>query len=451
MSYHCLVTRGTGNPIAAAFLSHAIEDAEVAKAIKVGLEAQRISVFMFESDLAYGHSIWETVRRKIETSDYFLVVLSRSALSSEAVAREIGLALELRSTRATPIVIGVISRELSAMRIQLRQFDDGTLQPKHLDFGELRSFSEWHDGTALIEFGRSLQPCVRFVTTTNDTSSRELFLRSEPCLLQLFPELCPTDYVKRIWAWLEECEAPGSRWEDVFGVMELDQQPVGILYTSVPKEGRFAFGNYFGIVDGSRHLDRARLLVENCRPRVHEVNPVVRGIVFEAEVPDLSFLEGIAANPEKQRLYEVADQARLKRSLRALARLAIYQRYGARTLIDAKGQLLPIPTPSQRGSFLDDPLSAHLLMYYPWESDDAGFSTADLDSLFHFVYDELYGDAYGDGSEMGFPGYREYVARLRSKYVEKIRGLATIGRAKLSRDLKLLLVEADLKGPGVDL
>lgn len=437
--------------MAAAFLSHAIEDSEIAKAIKLGLEAQRISVFMFESDLAFGHPIWESVRRKIETSDYVLVLLSRSAFSSEAVARELGLAMELRNTRATPIVIGVVSRELSAMRLQLRQFEDGIPQPTHLDFGQLRYFSEWRDETALIEFGRSLHPCVRFVRTTSDTSSRELFLRSVPCLLQLFPELVPTDYVERIWAWLEGCETPGSRWEDVFGVMELDQQPVGIVYVSVPKEGHFAFGNYFGIVDGSRHLDRARLLLENCRSRVHEINPKVRGIVFEVEVPDLSFLEGIAAKPGKGRLLEVADQARLKRSLRALARLAIYQRHGARALIDADGQLLSIPTPSQRESFLDDPLGSHVLMYYPLESGDPGFSGGDLDSLFHFVYDELYGDAYGDTSEMGFPGYREYVAGLRSKYLDQIRELATIGRANLSKNLKLLLVEADLKGPGVDL
>lgn len=41
MRQYCLVvTDDAGNPLAAAFLSHAIEDAEVAKAIKVRLEAQ---------------------------------------------------------------------------------------------------------------------------------------------------------------------------------------------------------------------------------------------------------------------------------------------------------------------------------------------------------------------------------------------------------------------------
>ena len=40
---------------------------------------------------------------------------------------------------------------------------------------------------------------------------------------------------------------------------------------------------------------------------------------------------------------------------------------------------------------------------------------------------------------------------LRAKYLEQIRGLATMGKAKLSKDVKLLLVEADLTGPGVDL
>jgi hypothetical protein len=69
----------------------------------------------------------------------------------------------------------------------------------------------------------------------------------------------------------------------------------------------------------------------------------------------------------------------------------------------------------------------------------------------HFVYDDLYGDAYGDASEIGFQGYREYVAGLRSNFVEQIRGRATIGRARISRAVKLLLVEADLDGVGVDL
>ena len=388
-----------GNPIAAAFLSHAIEDGEVAKTIKIALERQRISVFSFESDLAFGHPIWDTVRRKVETSDYLLVLLSRSALGSDAVAREVGLALELRKTRAAPIIIGVTSRDLSSMHIQPLRFEDGLPFATPIDFRALRCFSEWQSESALLEFGRSLQPRVRFVTTTNDPSSRELFLRSKPCLLQLFPELVATDYFKRIWAWLEECEAAGARWQDVFGVMELDQVPVGLLYVSVPIEGSFAFGNYFGIVDGSRHLDRARRLVENCRSRICEINSGVRGVVFEAEVPELPFLEGIAARPENQRLSETGDHARLRRGLRALARLVIYQSHGARTLTSTDGQLLPIPTPSQRESFLNDPIGAHVLMYYPWESSDVAFSEADLDSLMHFVYDGLYGDAYGDTLE----------------------------------------------------
>jgi hypothetical protein len=52
---------------------------------------------------------------------------------------------------------------------------------------------------------------------------------------------------------------------------------------------------------------------------------------------------------------------------------------------------------------------------------------------------------------MGFPGYRGYVAGLRSRLVEQIRGRATIGKARLSKDVKLLLAEADLEGVGVDL
>jgi hypothetical protein len=163
------VPRNDGNPIAAAFLSHAIEDAEVARTIKIALEKQRISVFSFESDLAFGHPIWDTVRRKIETSDYLLVLLSRSALGSDAVAREVGLALELRKTRATPIIIGVTSRDLSSMHIQPLRFEDGLPTATRIDFRKLRYFSEWQNDSALLEFGRSLQPHVRFVTTTNES------------------------------------------------------------------------------------------------------------------------------------------------------------------------------------------------------------------------------------------------------------------------------------------
>jgi hypothetical protein len=376
------MSREDGNPIASAFLSHAIEDSEVAKTIKIALEKQRISAFNFESDLAFGHPIWDTVRRKIETSDYLLVLLSRSSLSSDAVAREVGLALELRKNRPTPIILGITTRDLSSMHIQPLQFENGSPFPTNIDFRAFRCFSEWQNENALLEFGRSLLPQVRFVTSTNDPLSREIFVRSKPCLLHLFPELVPTDYFKRIWAWLEECAAPGTRWQDVYGVLELDQEPIGLLYASVPREGSFAFGNYFGVLDGSRHLDRARRLLENCRPRMCEINLGVRGVVFEAEVPELSFLDGIAARPENQRLSETADQTRLKRGLRALARLVIYQSHGARTLTSAAdGQLLPIPTPSQRDSFLNDPVGTHVLMYYPWEPSDDTFSEADLENL----------------------------------------------------------------------
>jgi len=438
-------------PIAAAFLSHAVEDREIARTIKHGLENIGISVFDFESDLGFGRPIWDSVRRKIETSDYLLVLLSRAALLSDAVAREIGLAFELlRKSGPSPIIVGVTARELPSMTILPQRFDDGTPFAAPIDFAALRCFSEWRDANALADFGRSLLPYVTFVTSTSDPSSLELFLRSKPCLLQLFPELTHSDYVDRIWAWQQETEAPGSKWKDVYGVLELDQQPIGVLYASVPVQGHFAFGNYFGVIGGSRHHDRAHRLVETSKQRIREINANIRGIVFEAQVPDLAFLEALSARSEREHLALMADQQALKQSLRALARLMIYQSRRTLTLVDDEGLPLPIPTPSQRASFLDDSLGSHLLMYSAW-SGDGGVSDADLGPLLHFVYDQLYADAYGDESELGFRGYRQYVANLRKGYVEQHRGRARIGKVAIPRNVKLLLIQADLQGLPIDL
>jgi hypothetical protein len=258
-------------------------------------------------------------------------------------------------------------------------------------------------------------------------------------------------YFERIWDWFRESEEPEAKWKDVFGVVELDQQPVGIFYLSAPVNGCLAFGNYFGVLGGSRHHDRARRLVEDARLRLLEINPEIQGIAFEAEVPDLLLLESIAAGPEADRLSSMADQTTLRQSLRALSRLLIYQRRGALTLVDADGRPLPTPTPSRRADFLNDPTGFHMLMYYALNPRDGPTSGADADSLTHFVYDELYGDAYGDGSEMGFPGYRQYVASLRSDYLERARGRVRIGKVALSHDVKMLPTKAELQGIKVDL
>jgi hypothetical protein len=138
-----VVTAGTKKPVASAFLSYATEDGEVAKVVERGLESQGISVFEFESDLAFGQPIWATLRRRIETSDYLLVLLSRSSLASDNVAREIGLALELQKRGPAPIIIGVTTRELAQMSIYPRKFEDGSPHTVAIDFAALRNFSEW--------------------------------------------------------------------------------------------------------------------------------------------------------------------------------------------------------------------------------------------------------------------------------------------------------------------
>jgi hypothetical protein len=89
-------------------------------------------------------------------------------------------------------------------------------------------------------------------------------------------------------------------------------------------------------------------------------------------------------------------------------------------------------------------------MYYALESSDTD-ADADIDSLMRFVYDHLYGDAYGDEAELGFAGYRQYVAGLRSEHLKQIHGRARLGKATVAREVKMLLIRAELQGLGIDL
>lgn len=441
--YCLLMAKG---PEATAFLSHASEDIEVVQALRTALEAQGIDAFMYESDLAYGQPIWAQVRKRVETADYVLVFLSRTVAAAEAVGREVGLALELRERRSAPVLIGVQTRELITMKIQPRHFAEGAAMGAEIDFAALRSFTEWRDEAALKEFALSLLPRVRFIRSTSDIASREQFLGSRACFMHLFPELRDRGYFDGIWTWLGENEEPDSLWRDVYGTLELNQQAVGVFYATVPLNGQYAFGNYLGLLDGSRHHGRALKLVEAGKQEILGNNANIRGIVFEAEVPDIAYLEEIAAGDQGQQLAALADQPRLRRNLRALTRLILYQRSGATTLINGEGGLIAIPTPSQQETFRTDPRGAHALLYYAF-----GAGSGEIETLLRFVYDRLYGEAYGEESSLGFAGYHEYVAAIRAELWEQIGGYAQLGKAAISRNLVRLRAKASSQGFDVDL
>ena len=95
------------------FLSHSTEDYSAAKLIAKKLKRSGIRCFVYEKEPTYGKPIPDTIKVEIAKSDIFGVLLSRHAVNSSWVARELGYAFGVKVgialTRNGNLVVGARS------------------------------------------------------------------------------------------------------------------------------------------------------------------------------------------------------------------------------------------------------------------------------------------------------------------------------------------------------
>ncbi len=147
-----------------AFVSHSHSDAITAKRLVVELERAGFKAWLDDKEILAGHDIVEEVFRGIGASDFLLVLLSKAAVASRWVQRELNAAFLREMERKQVVVIPVLLEQCEVPQ-QL-------LTKKHVDLAR-----SWDEGVRLIlasleghRANRELREISREIPTRNETT-----------------------------------------------------------------------------------------------------------------------------------------------------------------------------------------------------------------------------------------------------------------------------------------
>lgn len=92
------------------FVSYSHVDLEFVHRLRCDLEAHHVNVWQDERELRVGDSVMRRIRDGIDSSDYFVLVMSEASLKSEWVQRELDVAMtheiETATRKVLPVLIG---------------------------------------------------------------------------------------------------------------------------------------------------------------------------------------------------------------------------------------------------------------------------------------------------------------------------------------------------------
>lgn len=94
--------------MASVFISYSSQDKAIATRIARDLDKHGVRVWLDTYELLPGDSLVEKITQGVQTSDYLLVILSRSSVQSQWVQREIGIAYQRNREASTLRVIPVL-------------------------------------------------------------------------------------------------------------------------------------------------------------------------------------------------------------------------------------------------------------------------------------------------------------------------------------------------------
>ena len=403
------------------FISHSNEEAEFAFELQTMFRNHGLQAWSFEINLPWSAEIAETVRQEINQCDHFVLILSDAACQSAWVQQELGLAVQLRTEREEecPTILGVMcDSPCTSMQVQPRDFDTHMIFGSPYDFTRIRNFN-LSSRTATDEIGeltQELKPTVDFITHTDPSEPEgELLQKSFKVYESLFPEeerSPPMD----IETWIDESRLQansGGSIREIYGVLHIRQIPLGMAYLTAYLDHHWTFGNYFGVRAGRRGLRRAEFFLDRIQDEFHEehMDPEMKGIFFEVEPIDQELLSAVV---ERGRICGFPDEHNVLQQIRKLRRLNLYQAKGCVVLLRGDNQQpLPYWQPSMRKAFDPEGELPLILMAYLFEGTDK--ANINLSEILDFVYDSLYGDAYGGLGEVELEGYRPYVQTIRDK------------------------------------
>jgi hypothetical protein len=430
------------------FISHAAEDGETALLLKEQLAAQDGEPWSYELDLPFGESVKATVAKNVSECDHFLVILSDAARRSEWVGREIGLALQYRQERGEPhpTIIGVRCGS-PCQNFTFQPLDFETRQPlgpPH-DFATFRYFdvSGPKAESELRRLAEQLRPRFSILDEAEGPTA-QLFQSSLRCYTILFPDEAERDEPENIRTWLNEVRREGPErtpWREIYAVLHHGDHAIGLAYLSINLECHWCFGNYFGVRPGWRLERRADAFLARLRQHLAEVDPLMRGVAFEIDPIDVASLQLLSGRPQ---IGGSLDEDTVLRNIRCLRRAMLYQSHGALALLRLDGTPLPYWQPSMEDCL--DPANERelILMVLPTERTTA--ASIQLSEMLDFVYDRLYGDAYGGAGGVNISGYREYVTTVKRRVEQAAAQGSSLAKLSFQRELMHLLGRAREEG-----
>ena len=428
------------------FISHSASDTDTAVSLAYELRELALEAWTYEEDMSVGDRISQETEARIANCDHFIILLSDASRESPWVSRELGLAIKLREEDGRPTLLPVTCEaRLSSMQFTPRLFHSGDqLQP--IDFQDIHWFryDPSGKGESVADLAEALRPRISFVEGGGHERESLLSMGLE-CYEALFPdegEDSPAD----IETWLEQVWLLGPHrtpWREVFGVMHFRHCAIGVAYFSAHVDRHWCFGNYFGLRRGFRHTERVRVFYTEVRDHIlTEIDPRCQGLLFEVEPVDWDRLDLVAqagAIPKDETRTEVLSD------IRSLRRLHLFQTSGALAFLGEDDRPLPYRFPAMSEETRQAEETQLILMVMPWQKE-AG--QIDIREAIAFVYDDLYGDAYGSPSSTEIPGFRPYVEGIKRDVLSAASGGASLGAVCTKPRIRTVLHLARKEGLG---
>ena len=180
----------------------------------------------------------------------------------------------------------------------------------------------------------------------DDDRHAQLLDKSFGAYVELFPDEHERDSPQDIETWLREARvtAASSPWREVYGVVHVAGDVVGMVYVTCHITRHWCFANYFGIRKGYRKEGRAQLVFDALvRHITTNIDQQARGLVFEVETVDWSHLEDVR---QSRKIASSGDLPDIVLHLRRLRRLLLYQTGGALAFLQANHQPVPYWQPA---------------------------------------------------------------------------------------------------------
>lgn len=289
-------------------------------------------------------------------------------------------------------------------------------------------------GIALKDLIIPTEPTTTFITDIDDQRELRLLRKSFECYEILFPNEEERDRKENIEQWIRESyagEVTEDPWREIYGVLHIGERVFGMAYLSVHLKYPWAFGSYFGVLKGWRKGGRAQSFYKNIIKKILSINPTVKGIIFEIDPIDFTYLDEILSNLDYVHLDDSVLNNRIITNLRSINRLLIFQTYSAKPVLRKNGSPLPYWQPALFEPLDESNEKEMILMVNPFK--DVIFESKELADIVDFIYDVLYTDSFdAEIGQVHLGGYRRYISKVKARVKSALKRGCKIKQFEIS-------------------